>query len=471
MDGGGETSTATKEARGLKKGPWTTTEDAILTEYVRKRGEGNWNAVQKNSGLLRCGKSCRLRWANHLRPNLRKGSFSPDEEKIIIELHAKLGNKWARMASQLPGRTDNEIKNYWNTRMKRRQRAGLPLYPHEIQHLGIGNGDEFEFSSFQFPNQDHPNHQNMIRYTNSSNTPSSSSSSSQSPKELCLEPLISTNPGLNQIPSMLSLYNNSFENDNNQFGFSLPLSSSSSSNELCNPDQLLELMSENSDANLTNKKDIDAMSSSLLMGDHETRPSYFPLGLDNTVLELPSNQTLTQTCTSNITLDNGIHLDPPVGNSGLLDALLEESRALTRGGIFKDARVSSSGLCEKQDKKVEIHFENRLMDHFSSSHQSSFEANSNLYEKHNEPTMLKTTVDDDDDYILKSLLDSFPSTTSLPDWYQTTEIQKEASPSGILIGNPQRNSRVEPHKPLPSSSVDPMASLGSSYWGNMPGIC
>ncbi|KAG2308846.1 hypothetical protein Bca52824_028594 [Brassica carinata] len=236
MDGGGETSTVTKEARGLKKGPWTTTEDAILTEYVRKRGEGNWNAVQKNSGLLRCGKSCRLRWANHLRPNLRKGSFSPDEEKIIIELHAKLGNKWARMASQLPGRTDNEIKNYWNTRMKRRQRAGLPLYPHEIQHLGI-------------------------------------------------------------------------------------------------------------------------------------------------------------------------------------------------------------------------------------------EANSNLYEKHNEPTMLKTTVDDDDDYILKSLLDSFPSTTSLPDWYQTTEIQKEASPSGILIGNPQRNSRVEPHKPLPSSSVDPMASLGSSYWGNMPGIC
>ena len=101
MDGGGETSTAAKEARGLKKGPWTTTEDAILTEYVRKRGEGNWNAVQKNSGLLRCGKSCRLRWANHLRPNLRKGSFTPDEEKIIIELHAKLGNKWARMASQV----------------------------------------------------------------------------------------------------------------------------------------------------------------------------------------------------------------------------------------------------------------------------------------------------------------------------------------------------------------------------------
>lgn len=117
----------------LKKGPWTAAEDAILKEYVRKHGEGNWNAVQKNSGLQRCGKSCRLRWANHLRPNLKKGSFSPDEEMLILQLHAEFGNKWARMAHHLPGRTDNEIKNYWNTRIKRRQRAGLPLYPVEIQ--------------------------------------------------------------------------------------------------------------------------------------------------------------------------------------------------------------------------------------------------------------------------------------------------------------------------------------------------
>ena len=86
---------------GLKKGPWTAVEDAILMEYVRKHGEGNWNTVQKNSGLARCGKSCRLRWANHLRPNLKKGSFSPEEERIILELHARFGNKWARMATQV----------------------------------------------------------------------------------------------------------------------------------------------------------------------------------------------------------------------------------------------------------------------------------------------------------------------------------------------------------------------------------
>ncbi|KAJ4819900.1 Transcription factor [Rhynchospora pubera] len=117
---------------GLKKGPWTSAEDAILVEYVKNHGEGNWNAVQKNTGLARCGKSCRLRWANHLRPNLKKGAFSTEEEKLIIELHAKLGNKWARMAAYLPGRTDNEIKNYWNTRLKRCQRAGIPVYPSNI---------------------------------------------------------------------------------------------------------------------------------------------------------------------------------------------------------------------------------------------------------------------------------------------------------------------------------------------------
>ncbi|KAF2285751.1 hypothetical protein GH714_007626 [Hevea brasiliensis] len=93
-DGNGETH--------LKKGPWTAEEDAILVEYVRKHGEGNWNAVQRQSGLARCGKSCRLRWANHLRPNLKKGAFSPEEERLIVELHAKFGNKWARMASLTP---------------------------------------------------------------------------------------------------------------------------------------------------------------------------------------------------------------------------------------------------------------------------------------------------------------------------------------------------------------------------------
>lgn len=85
----------------LKKGPWTSAEDDILVDYVKKHGEGNWNAIQKHTGLLRCGKSCRLRWANHLRPNLKKGAITAEEERLIAELHAKIGNKWARMAAHV----------------------------------------------------------------------------------------------------------------------------------------------------------------------------------------------------------------------------------------------------------------------------------------------------------------------------------------------------------------------------------
>uniref|UniRef100_A0A0D3BUK3 Uncharacterized protein n=1 Tax=Brassica oleracea var. oleracea TaxID=109376 RepID=A0A0D3BUK3_BRAOL len=119
------------------KGPWTSAEDQLLIGYVDKHGEGNWNAVQKHSGLSRCGKSCRLRWVNHLRPSLKKGSFTDKEEQRVVELHASMGNKWARMAAQLPGRTDNEIKNFWNTRLKKLQRLGLPIYPDEVREQAM----------------------------------------------------------------------------------------------------------------------------------------------------------------------------------------------------------------------------------------------------------------------------------------------------------------------------------------------
>ncbi|MCO5612253.1 hypothetical protein L7F22_066517 [Adiantum nelumboides] len=116
----------------LKKGPWTAEEDALLTAYVNQYGQCNWNTVQKYSGVARCGKSCRLRWTNHLQPNLKKGRLSPEEERLIIEQHALIGNRWSRISQMLPGRTDNEIKNFWNTRVKRHMRAGLPLYPPDI---------------------------------------------------------------------------------------------------------------------------------------------------------------------------------------------------------------------------------------------------------------------------------------------------------------------------------------------------
>ncbi|CAH9109619.1 unnamed protein product, partial [Cuscuta epithymum] len=104
----------------LKKGPWTPEEDLKLIQYIEAHGPGSWRTLPKNAGLQRCGKSCRLRWTNYLRPDIKRGKFSFEEEESIIQLHSVLGNKWSAIAAKLPGRTDNEVKNYWNTHIRKR---------------------------------------------------------------------------------------------------------------------------------------------------------------------------------------------------------------------------------------------------------------------------------------------------------------------------------------------------------------
>ncbi|KAL9297215.1 hypothetical protein ACSQ67_023111 [Phaseolus vulgaris] len=131
---------------GVRKGAWSQTEDDLLRECVQLYGEGKWHLVPGRAGFIhlflyiilflffislynnldilkrlnRCRKSCRLRWLNYLKPNIKRGDFSEDEIDLMIRLHKLLGNRWSLIAGRLPGRTSNDVKNYWNTNMRRK---------------------------------------------------------------------------------------------------------------------------------------------------------------------------------------------------------------------------------------------------------------------------------------------------------------------------------------------------------------
>ncbi|CAH8359231.1 unnamed protein product [Eruca vesicaria subsp. sativa] len=147
---------------GLKKGPWTPEEDQKLIDYIKKHGYGNWRILPKNAGLERCGKSCRLRWTNYLRPDIKRGRFSFEEEETIIQLHSIMGNKWSAIAARLPGRTDNEIKNYWNTHIRKRLlKMGIDPVTHSprLDLLDITS----ILSSSVYNSSSHHHQENMLR--------------------------------------------------------------------------------------------------------------------------------------------------------------------------------------------------------------------------------------------------------------------------------------------------------------------
>ncbi|KAI3451839.1 hypothetical protein Pfo_008504 [Paulownia fortunei] len=108
-----------KNRVGVRKGAWTKDEDVLLRKCIEKYGEGKWHLVPLRAGLNRCRKSCRLRWLNYLRPNIKRGYFTKDEVDLIVRLH-KL---WSLIAGRLPGRTGNDVKNFWNTRIEKKPAA------------------------------------------------------------------------------------------------------------------------------------------------------------------------------------------------------------------------------------------------------------------------------------------------------------------------------------------------------------
>ncbi|KAL8089890.1 uncharacterized protein LOC141696108 [Apium graveolens] len=150
----------------VKKGPWSPEEDAKLKDFIEKYGTGgNWIALPQKAGLRRCGKSCRLRWLNYLRPNIKHGDFSDEEDRIICRLYDQIRTKWSVIAAHLPGRTDNDIKNYWNTKLKKKYMAAVTNNNININmNMNILNPPSQIFQASQFHNQQYYQNLSSLLY-------------------------------------------------------------------------------------------------------------------------------------------------------------------------------------------------------------------------------------------------------------------------------------------------------------------
>ncbi|KAI4370395.1 hypothetical protein MLD38_018750 [Melastoma candidum] len=199
---------------GVKKGPWTAEEDKKLINFIITNGHCCWRAVPKLAGLRRCGKSCRLRWTNYLRPDLKRGLLSDSEEQLVIDLHARLGNRWSKIAARLPGRTDNEIKNHWNTHIKKKL---LKMGIDPVTHQPLGqpqNQPKHEESSASRSDDGDLNHPP----SQTSSSPPAENSSSVVDDSVLLEHISS-----DELQAMSSLWLDDNRNDATNPNNSMPV--------------------------------------------------------------------------------------------------------------------------------------------------------------------------------------------------------------------------------------------------------